>query len=94
MRLMQMTILDLTTLAKWLCRSTLKTNPSWQNVTQELMPGQIATDRHDIVARVFCLKVQKLMNVVTKGKIFGGIRNTASPCMKDGKCTPKNILEN
>nr|XP_036228731.1 uncharacterized protein LOC118682893 [Bactrocera oleae] len=52
---------------------TFTCNPSWQNVTQELMPGQKATDRHDIVARVFRLKVQKLMNVVTKGKIFGDV---------------------
>ncbi|GFW47946.1 hypothetical protein TNCV_2401331 [Trichonephila clavipes] len=38
------------------------------------MSGQKATDRHDIVARVFRLKVQKLMNVVTKGKVFGGVK--------------------
>ncbi|GBP22270.1 hypothetical protein EVAR_22556_1 [Eumeta japonica] len=117
------------------------------------MSGQKATDPHGIVARVFYLKVQKLMNVVTKGKAFGdvqchiysiewqkrglphvniliwikekllpnqlnsiisaeipdpqrdkdlydtviknmihgpcGTRNSASPCMKNGKCTKK-----
>lgn len=38
------------------------------------MSGQKATDRHDIVARVFRLKVQKLMNVVTIGKVFGHVQ--------------------
>ncbi|GFV14569.1 hypothetical protein TNCV_3999201 [Trichonephila clavipes] len=38
------------------------------------MSGQKATDRHDIVARVFRSKVQKLMNVVTKGKVFGDVQ--------------------
>ncbi|GFY14242.1 ATP-dependent DNA helicase [Trichonephila clavipes] len=53
---------------------TFTCNPSWQDVTQELMSGQKATDQHDIVAHVFRLKVQKLMNVVTKGKVFGDIQ--------------------
>lgn len=139
---------------------TFTCNPSWKEITDELMPGQKSTDRHDIVARVFRLKVQKLINVITKGKIFGevqcfmysiewqkrglphvhillwlkeklrpnqiddiisaeipdpevdkdlydtivrnmvhgpcGTRNSASPCMKEGKCTkkfPKQLLK-
>ncbi|GFX87567.1 hypothetical protein TNCV_1330981 [Trichonephila clavipes] len=49
-------------------------NPSWQDVTQDLMSGHKATDEHNIVVRVFRLKVQKLMNVVTKGKVFGDVQ--------------------
>ncbi|GFX05050.1 hypothetical protein TNCV_3439141 [Trichonephila clavipes] len=45
---------------------TFTCNPSWLDVTQELMSEQKATDRHGIAARVFRLKVQKLMNVVRK----------------------------
>ncbi|GFW73363.1 hypothetical protein TNCV_2800271 [Trichonephila clavipes] len=60
---------------------TFTCNSSWQNRTQELMSGQKATDRHDIVAFLFRLKVQKLMNVLTKGKIFG------DAC---AMCTPLN----
>ena len=39
------------------------------------MLGQKATDWHDIVARVFRLKVQKLKNVKTKGKVFGDLQH-------------------
>ncbi|XP_046141612.1 uncharacterized protein LOC114882103 [Osmia bicornis bicornis] len=42
----------------------------WPEIVDELMPEQSAIDRHDIVARVFRLKVKKLMTVITKGKIF------------------------
>ncbi|GBP80605.1 hypothetical protein EVAR_56782_1 [Eumeta japonica] len=38
------------------------------------MSVQKATDRHEIVARVFHLKVRKLKNVVTKGKVFGDVQ--------------------
>lgn len=132
---------------------TFTCNPSWKEITDELMPGQKPIDRHDLIARVFRLKVQKLMGVITKGKVFGdvqcymysiewqkrglphvhiliwlkeklrpthidnlisaeipdptedkelhdtvvknmmhgpcGIRNSTSPCMKEGKCTKK-----
>ncbi|GFT32792.1 hypothetical protein TNCV_2815021 [Trichonephila clavipes] len=37
---------------------TFTCNPSWQDVTQELMSGQKATNQHDIVARVFRLKLK------------------------------------
>ncbi|GFX41094.1 hypothetical protein TNCV_2217921 [Trichonephila clavipes] len=53
---------------------TFTCNPSWQNVTQEFMSGQKATDQHDRVSRLFRLKVQKLMNFVTKGNVFGDVR--------------------
>ncbi|GFT84314.1 hypothetical protein TNCV_1609551 [Trichonephila clavipes] len=53
---------------------TFTCNSLWQDVTQELMSGQKATDRHDIVAHVFRLKVQKLTKVVTKGKVFGDVQ--------------------
>lgn len=38
------------------------------------MPGQQPRDRHDIVARVFKIKITKLMNLLVKGKIFGIVR--------------------
>ncbi|XP_060801784.1 uncharacterized protein LOC132902069 [Amyelois transitella] len=50
---------------------TFTCNSGWHEIVEELMTGQKAIDRHDVVARVFRLKVKKLMDVITKGKIFG-----------------------
>lgn len=52
---------------------TFTCNPSWPEIVDELLPGQSAIDRHDIVARVFRLKVKKLITVINKGKIFGEV---------------------
>lgn len=50
---------------------TFTCNPSWKEITDELIPGQRPTDRHDIIARVFRQKVQKFVALLTKGYIFG-----------------------
>ncbi|XP_075125698.1 uncharacterized protein LOC142198565 [Leptodactylus fuscus] len=50
---------------------TFTCNSTWPEITRELMPGQQATDRHDLIARVFKIKVQKLVALLTKGQIFG-----------------------
>ena len=50
---------------------TFTCNPSWQ----DLMPEQKVADPQDIVAHVLCLKIQKVMNVITKGKyVFGDVQ--------------------
>nr|XP_018911732.1 PREDICTED: uncharacterized protein LOC109040297 [Bemisia tabaci] len=38
------------------------------------MTGQLPQDRHDIVSRVFNLKLKKLMDLLTKQKIYGEVR--------------------
>lgn len=53
---------------------TFTCNPKWTELTDLLEPGQQASDRNDIVARVFNQKVKKLTNLVTKGEIFGAIK--------------------
>ena len=50
---------------------TFTTNPNWEEIRRELLPGQQPTDRPDIVCRVFHLKVQVLKDLVTKGEFFG-----------------------
>ncbi|XP_067939122.1 uncharacterized protein [Watersipora subatra] len=50
---------------------TLTCNPKWTDIKEALLDGQAAHDRHDIVARVFGLKVKLLLNLITKGKNFG-----------------------
>ena len=40
---------------------TMTCNPNWPEITSELLPGQTPKDRHDLIARVFRLKVQTFM---------------------------------
>lgn len=53
---------------------TFTCNPRWNDIQNVLLQSQKSHDRHDIVARVFHLKVKKIMNLLTKGYIFGKTR--------------------
>lgn len=53
---------------------TFTCNPNWKEIKDLLLPGQSASERHDIVARVFKQKLKSLMNVITKGEIFGEVK--------------------
>ena len=46
-------------------------NPKWTEIADELLPGQTAQDRPDIVSRVFNFKVKALLNGLTKSGWFG-----------------------
>ena len=50
---------------------TMTTNPNWPEIRNNLLPGQESLDRPDLVARVFRLKVKKLLEMLTKEMIFG-----------------------
>ncbi len=50
---------------------TFTCNPKWKEITQALLPGQNAEDRTDLEARVFHLKMNKLMHLIDNGEIFG-----------------------
>lgn len=45
---------------------TMTTNPKWDEITTNLLPGQEAHDRPDLIARVFQLKLKKLMEFLKK----------------------------
>uniref|UniRef100_A0A182HPH8 Helitron helicase-like domain-containing protein n=1 Tax=Anopheles arabiensis TaxID=7173 RepID=A0A182HPH8_ANOAR len=53
---------------------TFTCNPKWEEITCLLLPGQNATHRHDITARVFKQKLKSLMNLITKMDVFGSTR--------------------
>jgi len=53
---------------------TFTCNPKWTEIQEQLLPGQSAIHRHDVVARVFRLKLAHLTNVITKSQIFGSVR--------------------
>ncbi|GBP95553.1 hypothetical protein EVAR_67759_1 [Eumeta japonica] len=50
---------------------TFTCNPKWPEITELLSEGQQSHDRHDIVARVFNVKVKHMMKLLTVGRIFG-----------------------
>jgi hypothetical protein len=50
---------------------TMTTNPHWKEIEDELLPGQTAYDRPDLVARVFQMKKDTLIEYIYKHGIFG-----------------------
>ena len=52
---------------------TVTCNPAWEEVTEALLPGQRPEDRPDILARVFRLKLQCLLDDLTKSGAFGRV---------------------
>ena len=50
---------------------TITANPSWKEILSNLKPGEDTTDRLDLVARVFKIKLDSLIKYVTSNGIFG-----------------------
>ena len=48
-------------------------NPNWVKITRELLPGQTSYDQPDIVARVFKMKKEELIEDIYKKHIFGHV---------------------
>ena len=49
---------------------TFTANPKWEEILQELLPGQSAVDQPDLVARVFHLKQRQLLHEIKHDGIF------------------------
>ena len=47
---------------------TMTCNPKWEEITNELMPGQTAQDRPDIVARVFYGKLEAMKDMLFRSR--------------------------
>jgi hypothetical protein len=54
---------------------TFTCNPKWQEISDALLmePGQVYSDRPDIVTRVFKMKANEFISDVRKGDAFGPI---------------------
>ena len=50
---------------------TITANPAWKEVTANLRPGETASDRPDLVARVFHSKLKALLQLLTKDGFLG-----------------------
>jgi len=45
----------------------MTTNPKWAEIQENLLPGQTAINRPDIVSRVFALKLKQLLHDLDVG---------------------------
>jgi hypothetical protein len=52
---------------------TFTCNPKWTEITELLRPGETPQDRPDLVARVFKLKMDQLMDDLVKNMLFGKV---------------------
>ncbi|CAO4373342.1 unnamed protein product [Caenorhabditis nigoni] len=52
---------------------TFTCNPKWKEIQENLNPGQTASDRPDLIARVFSEKVDHLMDVILKKNLLGKV---------------------
>ncbi|XP_070157971.1 uncharacterized protein [Polyergus mexicanus] len=52
---------------------TMTCNPKWREIEENLLPGQQASDRPDICARVFNIKKDYLIDLIVKQKFFGEV---------------------
>ena len=52
---------------------TMTTNPDWTEIKRELLPGQTAYDCPDLVACVFKLKKDELIQDIYKRHILGSV---------------------
>ena len=52
---------------------TLTCNPKWKEIQENLLPGQQAHERPDLLARVFWLKFKEFINLLEAGKLFGKV---------------------
>ena len=50
---------------------TFTANPKWKEIVDELLPGQTAVERPDLVARVFHLKQRQFLHELRHKHIFG-----------------------
>ena len=50
---------------------TFTANPTWPEIVDNLLPGQSACDRPDLVACVFHLKFASFLYDIMKGNLFG-----------------------
>ena len=53
---------------------TFTCNPKWKEIQEALDPGESYTDRPDLCARVFKLKLNALLKDICLNKVFGDIR--------------------
>jgi hypothetical protein len=64
---------------------TFTCNPEWPEIKNELFQDQKSLDRHDIISRVFHLKLKKFMHVLKNKYIFGDVNCYVYGTLLNGK---------
>lgn len=53
---------------------TMRCNPNWQEIQDELFPGQTTQDRPNLVARIFRAKLEMMKEILTNKNILGVVK--------------------
>lgn len=54
---------------------TFTCNPKWKEIQDELLPRQNASDRPDLCARVFHMKLKHLLHLIMEAEVFGTVKS-------------------
>ncbi|MBW0522192.1 hypothetical protein O181_061907 [Austropuccinia psidii MF-1] len=54
---------------------TMTANPKWQEIQRCLLDDKTASDRPDLISRIFNIKLQSLVQDLTKNKRFGMVKS-------------------
>lgn len=57
---------------------TFTCNPKWDEITNALLPGQVAQDRPNLIARVFYKKHKDMIHLLTKSSLFSKVSGYVS----------------
>ena len=52
---------------------TVTCNPNWPEIKSQLYGNEQPSDRHDLISRIFKQKLEKLMDLIVKHKIFSDV---------------------
>ena len=52
---------------------TVTCNPNWTEIKSQLYGNEEPSDRHDLISRIFKQKLEKLMDLIVKHKIFSDV---------------------
>ena len=72
---------------------TMTCNPNWNEIRNELYPGQSAQDRPDLVTRVFRAKLEAMKKKLLKNDILGKVR-VCCGVSKEGSTTCSLLAHN
>ncbi|KAG2191417.1 hypothetical protein INT47_003108, partial [Mucor saturninus] len=53
---------------------TITCNPNWKEITDELLPGEVPSDRPDLICRVFDLKLKEIFADIKDKMVFGKVK--------------------
>lgn len=53
---------------------TMTCNPNWQEIRDNLFPGQQVSDRTDLVVRIFSLKLKSVIADITKQHVLVAVK--------------------